>query len=312
MSTSRRPSWPAYLVAVDLLVYAGAKAYMAAEGRLGLPGGPRVPPESYQQYDHVWARQLGLAGMGVLAAVLALATVRPWGARIPRWMVMAALGVQFVFSAMGASVIVHNALLGPEPLDWSQALATLHSVGGLALWIAMVWAYLGRSRAEDFDRPLPWTWPAYATCAFTVVYGSLKFYWAVGGTALLREAPLPPAAIQALLHRESWAVWGGLWATVGLAVVGVVVTLAMARPWGRRFPRWLLATPAFLVCAAMVLRGGVTAVGDVQWLLSVGEGVPARTARWDLAVWAPFFLVWGVLWGLAGWFVLTRRPRASL
>ncbi|SHE58408.1 DUF3995 domain-containing protein [Streptoalloteichus hindustanus] len=310
MSTSRRPSWPAYLVTADLLVYAGAKAYLAAEDRLGIPGGPRVPAEAYQQLDHVWARQLGLAGMGVLAAVLALATVRPWGRRIPRWLVLTALGVQFVLSAMGASAIVTGVFLGPDPLGWPQFLGVLHSVAGLALWGVMVWSYLDRHAPEDFDRPLPWTWVACVTGALTAIYGALKLYWAVGGTVLLREAPLPPEMIELLVNRDPWAVGFGLWGTVVLAAGGVLVTLAMARPWGLRIPRWLLATPAFLVCAAMLLRSTVTAVGDVDWLLTVGTGASARTARWDLAVWAPYFFVWGVFWGLAGWFVLTRRPRA--
>jgi hypothetical protein len=46
----------------------------------------------------------------------------------------------------------------------------------------------GRSTARR--RPPVRRWAAYATCAWTLAgYGTLKLYWALGGTALTSSAP---------------------------------------------------------------------------------------------------------------------------
>ncbi|WP_229686201.1 DUF3995 domain-containing protein [Longimycelium tulufanense] len=109
----------------------------------------------------------------------------------------------------------------------------------------------------------------------------MKLYWALGGTSLLREAPLPRETIDRLLAREPWLVGWALWATVFLAVFGAVLALAMARPWGQRAPRWLLVVPAALVSVAMTTRALLATTMDVH--VSLGEPAEdiAHTARWD-------------------------------
>jgi hypothetical protein len=86
-----RWAWPAYVCAAALLVYAVEKGWYATEGKLGLPGGPRVPDEVYAElptshYVSGPSRRSGLFG-----ALLALATVLRWGGRIPRWIMLALL-----------------------------------------------------------------------------------------------------------------------------------------------------------------------------------------------------------------------------
>jgi hypothetical protein len=78
-----RSAWPAYICAVALLVYAGMKATYAVRGKLGLPGGPEVPPEAYEELGHVALRQSALAAMGFAGAALALASVQAWGGTSP-------------------------------------------------------------------------------------------------------------------------------------------------------------------------------------------------------------------------------------
>jgi uncharacterized membrane protein len=34
-------------------------------------------------------------------------------------------------------------------------------------------------------------------------------------------------------------------------------------------------------------------------------------ARWDLLLWSPFFLLWGVCWTTVGWRLSRRRPLAA-
>lgn len=80
-------------------------------------------------------------------------------------------------------------------------------------------------------------------------------------------------------------------------MVGVGVAVATAHAWGRALPRWLVIGPVSALAALMILRALLQAVGDVQRLGVGVSDVSARTARWDLALWSPYFLVWGVSWG---------------
>ncbi len=81
----------------------------------------------------------------------------------------------------------------------------------------------------------------------------------------------------------------------------MLLVLTTVRPWGRRVPAWMLLAPAGVAATFMVLRAALRAVGDVITLASGGAtGEATRLARWDLLFWSPFFLVWGVLWGLTG------------
>jgi len=148
-----------------------------------------------------------------------------------------------------------------------------------------------------------------AALACTAAYGGLKLYWALGGDVGLRQVPLPPDAVQAALAREPAAVLGH-WVSVGLAVLGIGAALFLARQPGKGPARWLLAGPIALLAALMIARGIVQPIGDVQRLASP---TAATTARWDLLLWSPFFLLWGVCWAFAvsPWFRSARSPRRT-
>ena len=76
----RSTPWAAYATCLGALVYGGMKLYMAAEGRIGLPGFAT----SGAALDHIVLRQLGLVAVDLVGAVIALATVQSWGRIIPR------------------------------------------------------------------------------------------------------------------------------------------------------------------------------------------------------------------------------------
>jgi hypothetical protein len=84
--------------------------------------------------------------------------------------------------------------------------------------------------------------------------------------------------------------------SVVLAVAGVLFALATVRPrrwlpvWLVRWALWPLAT--FMV----VLRAMLSILGDVQQIASGTSGALTHTALWDLALWSPLFLIWGLLW----------------
>jgi hypothetical protein len=135
--------------------------------------------------------------------------------------------------------------------------------------------------------------PLAGVIACTAAYGALKLYWALGGSIGLRQAPLPAEAIQAALAREPSAVIGH-WASVGLAAVGIGVALLLTRPAPGRLWRWGAGALGVL----MILRAVLQAIGDGQRLLAGVSPGAAATALWDLTLWSPFFLLWGVCWVL--------------
>jgi hypothetical protein len=152
--------------------------------------------------------------------------------------------------------------------------------------------------------------PCVGAVACTAAYGALKLYWALGGSGGLRQAPLPARSIQEALAREPMAV-AGHWISVGLAIVGIGAAVATIHPWGRKLPRWVLIAPLSVLSVLMILRAVLQAIGDLQRLLGGASESAAYTARWDLTLWSPYFLLWGVLWGVLVYRFArrTRRPK---
>ncbi|MEU7930445.1 DUF3995 domain-containing protein [Micromonospora echinofusca] len=160
---------------------------------------------------------------------------------------------------------------------------------------------------------------AYGAAACASAYGSMKLAQALGANALADKDPLPPELRERLLARDPLFV-ASHWVLAAAAVVGVVVALATLRPWRVALPRRLLSTVAWTLGVLMIARAvgalGHGLVGDA--LLLTGLRPPPAThaalardlAWWDLLLWSPFFLLWGVCWATAGW-RLGRRHRAT-
>ncbi|MGZ9935790.1 hypothetical protein ACXNSR_38605 [Streptomyces sp. NC-S4] len=138
-----RWAWPAYLSAVDQLVYAAEKGYYATQGRLGIPGGPPVTASQYADVPDVALAQWTLASLGVLSAVMALAAVRPWGGLLPRPLLLLGLWGTAALAAVSQIHVAREVLFGSGPADWS-ARAAVQGVVGLCLWLAMAWLFTRR------------------------------------------------------------------------------------------------------------------------------------------------------------------------
>jgi hypothetical protein len=165
----------------------------------------------------------------------------------------------------------------------------------------------------------PFAYAAYGTCVCTAAYGLMKLAQALGANALADKDPLPPDLRQRLLARDPLFVTAH-WIMFAVAVVGVLVALATVRPWGERVPRRILLAVAWTVGGFMVLRAfgpvGYGFVGDTLVLTGLQPPPGGHTelahelARWDLLLWSPFFLVWGLLWTATAWHLTrTRRGR---
>ncbi len=94
-----------------------------------------------------------------------------------------------------------------------------------------------------------------------------------------------------------------------LAGVGVFFALATVRP-RRWLPVWLVRWLLWPLATFMVLRGVLGILGDVPQIASGESGAVTHTALWDLGLWAPLFLIWGLLWAAAA-LTYTGRVRTT-
>ena len=150
-------------------------------------------------------------------------------------------------------------------------------------------------------RPPRTAWAAYAACVLALLSALLSFYWAAGGTIGLDTVG---GAIEELARaRDPAGVALGLGAGL-LKVAGGVLALALVRPWGGRVPRRLLGGVAWAASVVLALYGGLlVAVGALVLAGVIHPAGPVdRTAlRWHVLLWDLWFLVWGLLLGVAAW-----------
>jgi len=150
-------------------------------------------------------------------------------------------------------------------------------------------------------RPPRTAWAAYAACVLALLYAIPSFYWAAGGTIGLDTVG---GAIEELARaRDPAGVALGIGAGV-LKVAGAVLALALVRPRGRRVPRRLVGGVAWAASVVLTLYGGLlVAVGALVLAGVIGPAGPVdRTAlRWHVLLWDLWFLVWGLLLGVAAW-----------
>ena len=142
---------------------------------------------------------------------------------------------------------------------------------------------------------------AYAACALALLYAVPSFYWALGGTAGLDTVG---GAIEQLgRSRDPAGVALGIGAGV-LKVAGALLALALVRPWGRAIPRRLLLGAAWAASTVLTAYGGLlVAVGALvlTGLVSPAGPVDRTALRWHVLLWDLWFLVWGLVLGVAAW-----------
>jgi hypothetical protein len=156
-------------------------------------------------------------------------------------------------------------------------------------------------RPPPITRPRATAWAAYAACALALLSAVPSFYWALGGTAGLDTVG---GAIEELGRaHDSRAVALGAAAGI-LKVAGGLLALALVRPWGRAVPRRLLLGAAWAASMVLTAYGGLLVAVGTLVLTGVlrPSGPVDRTAlRWHVMLWDLWFLVWGLLLGVAAW-----------
>ncbi|MFF3490079.1 DUF3995 domain-containing protein [Streptomyces sp. NPDC002795] len=137
-------------------------------------------------------------------------------------------------------------------------------------------------------------WPATLAAGWATAFACLHFFWALGGERGLAVS----AGEQLASERPAWFVAGGLWGVGLVCLLGAVMALALrsrgVRGWSRRALYLLGLSISVLLLARGVLIEVLLITGA-----SATSGVSSAQKFWSLTVWNPWFILGGVLFGLA-------------
>ncbi len=151
---------------------------------------------------------------------------------------------------------------------------------------------------------------AYAACGCAFLFAAVSFYWGAGGRFGLDT--VGREAVE-LSRSGNVGVFLALWFAGLVKVAGGLLALALVRPWGSRlFPRWMLLMAGWAGAVLLVLYGGVQL--GVQLLVKSGAIQAPADMDWrgfygHLYLWDPWFLLWGLLLGVAVISYTFRPPR---
>lgn len=141
-------------------------------------------------------------------------------------------------------------------------------------------------------------WAAYAAALWALVFAVLHLVWAAGWYVGLEQEQARKA------FDKTWFLVYDL-VVAGMCAFAVPVALALAQPWGRRLPRWLVGLFAWSGTTLLVLRGGGTIVQTV-YFAAVGRFVPEWMMLWEL-----WFYLGAVLFALSTWRFWRAHPTPS-
>ncbi|MCA6095487.1 hypothetical protein LE181_25380 [Streptomyces sp. SCA3-4] len=250
---------------------------------------------------------------GLALAVLASAgPTRPRARRIAEPVALGAAaalvqgGSQLLFDAL--AVALHRTT-GPADqeaavVDAPRVAARCLALGSAALTVSAVrqrpvggartCTRCGRPLRGDAPR-FP-SWSGYAACALSLPYPVVKLAWECGSDVGITRPDV--------IHN----IPGG-WLPVVPALAGSVLSLALVRPWGRVFPRWVPAVGGSRVPRPLVLAPASFAVAVLAQVAPAALVTAVRHSldplkpsveEIGLRSWVPFtFYACWLLWGIA-------------
>jgi len=143
---------------------------------------------------------------------------------------------------------------------------------------------------------------AYLGCAAITGYAGLKVAWGLGSTLGIRDT----AAFETFIDQTGGPLLA-LWGTAVLALLASAILLSFVRPWGRRVPRRLRASWAWLGFAIMAPIG-LLALGANVVAAIAGDPFPNLTPATLISVYTSF-IVLGLTLAFTAW--RTRNPDNS-
>ncbi|MDG4821468.1 hypothetical protein O7635_06310 [Asanoa sp. WMMD1127] len=313
-----------YLAAACALAY-GAVALVWTVTGSGYPFGANNPSDDLHPLRAVPV-DIGAAVFAVAllgAGVLALATAGRQAVHPPRgvraillglgWTVAAALVVLVPGAHVLAIAGYTPALLIGAPFGWPPDLdygvifnwTTANEVaaigtGVLLAWSLLVWQRRTTSSAHR-DGPVRWgTAVTYAAAAAPAAYAASRLGWAL--------AHLFGSDKEMIADGDFALIATGLG---GFALVGAWLTIGLVRPWGERFPRWMiglagrrvpirLATIPATMVAVAVAAASASFLSDPNVLRDITSG---DLAFLPMALWP----LWSVTLLLATYAYHRRR-----
>ncbi|WP_344313904.1 hypothetical protein [Fodinicola feengrottensis] len=306
-ATSVRRRWAlAYQRNGWWLLLLWAVAYGLLRASQAIHGEPYVAPLGTDLVVGGWLPTVLCA----VAAILAPMLRTPRGPKPLRvaavavaWTVTTALAAEAALFLLDlVSVVLPGIGLTVEP----AALATrLACEAGAVLLAGTTLVYQRQQRSACLtcgrtDRPRPpWMLKVATFAGYAAIAGCLLrlvAQYAVGTNGI-------PLAVVGMTPQA-------LGFEAGFLLAGVVLPLALVRPWGRRFPRWvtglagrrvprwLLLGPAFVISLGMTAYFGVT-FAELAFQSAAGtfDAGPFGLAFFWVAV--PAYLLWGIGLGLA-------------
>ena len=124
---------------------------------------------------------------------------------------------------------------------------------------------------------------AYAAFGWVLAFVAWHVVWYVTGL------PFPHHHYHGAARMLMWgvdAIMVVMWA------VGIVLPLALARPWGRRVPRWMLLWAAWTGCALLGARGIAGVADDVARAIGFSRGLTGMTMAQEMGTAHPSAWMW--------------------
>ncbi|MBA3672863.1 MAG: DUF3995 domain-containing protein [Gemmatimonadaceae bacterium] len=141
---------------------------------------------------------------------------------------------------------------------------------------------------------------AYVGCAAAAAYAALKSAWALGSTLGVSDT----AVFEEFLDQLGGPLVA-LWATVLLALLAGAILLSLVQPWGRRIPRRLRASLAWL--GAIMAPLGLMRLGQTIAEAIAGDPFPMLTPATYISVYM-CFTVLGLTFAVTAWRTRSAQP----
>jgi len=132
------------------------------------------------------------------------------------------------------------------------------------------------------------SWAAYAAAVWALIFALFHVIWATGWYVGLETEPARKA-----FAKTPFLVYDLV--VAGMCAFAVPVALALAMPWGHRFPRRLVGLFAWGGTGLLVLRS-VASVVQTLYLIASGQFVVEGRGSWEL-----WFYLGATLFSLATW-----------
>lgn len=154
------------------------------------------------------------------------------------------------------------------------------------------------AHAASVAYPQPRTWLAAAACAWSLAYGALGLYWALGGTGFPYGARDSDGIGVSVLTGFRADLAGPLIAVLGL--IGAAVALAMGRPSRRIIPRPVLLAFGWAAAATLLLViPDIRALTFLGYLPALVFAIGFDPVDWPVMLNQGFCLAGGIVWGAA-------------